>query len=97
VHSGTLWGWVDFLYPFVLMLVSIDQLRSRSGSKGYIDSFIGKMRDELLDIEIFYSRKESQILIEMWRNQHNVVRDLSSPGYKLPVPATVVIQPSQIQ
>ena len=63
---------------------------------GYIESFNGKMRDELLDREIFYSLKEAQILIEMWRNHYNMVRPHSSLGYKPPAPAAVVIQPSQI-
>ena len=41
---------------------------------GYIESFNGKMRDELLDQEIFYSIKEAQVLIEMWRNHYNTIR-----------------------
>jgi transposase InsO family protein len=64
---------------------------------GYIESFYGRMRDELLDREIFYSLKEAQVLIEMWRNHYNMVRPHSSLGYKPPSPATVVIQPSQFQ
>jgi len=64
---------------------------------GYIESFNGKMRDELLDREIFYSLKEAQILIEMWRNHYNTIRPHSSLGYKPPAPVAVVIQPSQIK
>jgi transposase InsO family protein len=64
---------------------------------GYIESFNGKMRDELLAREIFYSVKEARGLIEMWRKHYNMVRPHSSLDYKPPVPATVVIQPSQIQ
>jgi len=64
---------------------------------GYIESFNGKMRDELLDREIFYSEKEAQTLIEMWRKHYNMVRPHSSLGYKPPITATVVIQSSQIQ
>jgi len=41
---------------------------------GYIESFNGKMRDELLNGEIFYSLKEAQVLIEMWRKHYNTVR-----------------------
>ena len=63
---------------------------------GYVESFNGKMRDELLDREIFYSLKEAQILIEMWRNHYNGIRPHSSLGYKPPAPVAVVIQPSQI-
>jgi transposase InsO family protein len=40
---------------------------------GYIESFNGKMRDELLDREIFYSLKEAEILIEQWRIEYNTV------------------------
>ena len=64
---------------------------------GYIESFNGKMRDELLAREIFYSLKEVQVLIEMWRKHYNTVRPHSSLGYKHPAPATIVVQPSQIQ
>jgi transposase InsO family protein len=64
---------------------------------GYIESFNGKMRDELLDREIFYSLKEAQFLTEMWRNHYNMVRPHSSLGYRPPAPASVVVQPSQIQ
>ena len=64
---------------------------------GYIESFNGKMRDELLNGEIFYSLKEAQVLIEMWRKHYNTVRPHSALGYQPPVPATIVIQPSQFQ
>ena len=40
---------------------------------GYIELFNGKMRDELLDREIFYSLKEAEILIEQWRIEHNTI------------------------
>ena len=64
---------------------------------GYIESFNGKMRDELLNGEIIYSLKEAQILIEMWRKHYNTIRPHSSLGYLPPVPATVLVQPTQIQ
>jgi transposase InsO family protein len=51
---------------------------------GYIESFNGKMRDELLAGEIFYSLKEAQILIEMWGRQYNTVRQHSALGYRSP-------------
>ena len=41
---------------------------------GYIESFNGKMRDELLNGEIFYSLKEAQVLIEIWRRHYNTLR-----------------------
>jgi putative transposase len=64
---------------------------------GYVESFNGKMRDEMLAREIFYSLKEAQILIEMWRREYNTIRPHSSLGYRPPAPETVVFQPSQFQ
>ena len=62
----------------------------------YIESFNGKMRDELLEREIFYSLKEAQILIEMWRTHYNTVRPHSSLGYIPLAPAAIEVQYSQI-
>ncbi len=53
---------------------------------GYIESFNGKMRDELLNGEIFYTLKEAQILIERWRKEYNYIRPHSSLGYRSPAP-----------
>jgi len=57
---------------------------------GYNESFNGKLRDELLNGEIFYTLKEAQILIEQWRIHYNTVRPHSSLGYRSPVPQTVM-------
>jgi len=57
---------------------------------GYNESFNGKLRDELLNTEIFYSLKEAQILIEQWRIHYNEVRPHSSLGYRPPAPKAVV-------
>lgn len=57
---------------------------------GYNESFNGKLRDELLNREIFYSLKEAQILIEQWRRHYNEVRPHSSLGYRPPAPQVVV-------
>jgi putative transposase len=64
---------------------------------GYIESFNGKMRDELLSGEIFYSLKEAQVLIEMWRKHYNTVRPHSALGYRPPAPDAFIQLPSQIQ
>lgn len=53
---------------------------------GYIESFNGKLRNELLNGEIFYSLKEAQVLIEMWRQHYNKVRPHSALGYRPPAP-----------
>ena len=56
---------------------------------GYCESFNGKLRDELLNGEIFYSLKEAQIVIEQWRKHYNTVRPHSSLGYRPPAPQTM--------
>ena len=53
---------------------------------GYVESFNARLRDELLDGEIFYSLREAQVIIERWRNHHNTVRPHGSIGYKPPAP-----------
>jgi putative transposase len=53
---------------------------------GYIESFNGKMRDELLNREIFYTLQEAQILTERWRKEYNHIRPHSSLGYRSPAP-----------
>ena len=53
---------------------------------GYIESFNGKLRDELLDRESFYTLREAQVLIEKWRNQYNTFRPHSSLTYRPPAP-----------
>ena len=58
---------------------------------GYNESFNGKLRDELLNGEIFYTLKEAQILIEQWRKEYNTVRPHSSLGYKPPAPETIAL------
>lgn len=55
---------------------------------GYIESFNGKLRDELLNREIFYSLKEAQVMIERWRVHYNTKRPHSSLGYRPPAPET---------
>jgi transposase InsO family protein len=57
---------------------------------GYCESFNGKLRDELLAREIFYTLKEAQILIERWRRHYNTVRPHSALGYRPPAPETVL-------
>ena len=57
---------------------------------GYVESFNGKLRDELLNGEIFYSLKEAKVLIERWRRHYNTVRPHSALGYKPPAPEAVL-------
>ncbi len=57
---------------------------------GYIESFNGKLRDELLNREIFYTLQEAKILIEKWRREYNQVRPHSALGYRPPAPEAVL-------
>jgi hypothetical protein len=49
-----------------------------------------RLRDELLDGEIFYTLKEAQIVIESWRRHYNAVRPHASLGYRAPAPEVIV-------
>jgi transposase InsO family protein len=53
---------------------------------GYVESFNGKLRDELLDREIFFTLDEAKVLIERWRWEYNTIRPHSSLGYRPPEP-----------
>ena len=53
---------------------------------GYIESFNGKFRDELLNLEIFDTLLEAKVLIERWRREYNTIRPHSSLGYEPPAP-----------
>ena len=59
---------------------------------GYIESFNGKLRDELLNPEIFTTLKEAKVLIEQWRQEYNHVRPHSSLGYRPPAPETILVK-----
>ena len=62
-------------------------------SNGYCESFNGKLRDELLSREIFYTLKQAKLLIERWRVRYNRVRPHSSLGYRPPAPETIAVGP----
>ncbi len=53
---------------------------------GYVESFNSKLRDELLNGEIFTTLTEARVLIEQWRQEYNHIRPHSSLGYRSPVP-----------
>jgi hypothetical protein len=57
---------------------------------GYCESFNSKLRDELLNGEIFYTLKEAKIIIENWRRHYNTMRPHSSLGYKPPAPGAAI-------
>ena len=74
-------GWLD--------RIGVKTLFIEPGSpweNGYIESFNGKLRDELLNREIFTTLTEAKVLIEQWRREYNQVRPHSSLGYRPPAP-----------
>ena len=57
---------------------------------GYCESFNGKLRDELLNGELFYTLREAQVLIERWRVFYNTQRPHSALGYRPPAPEALL-------
>jgi putative transposase len=57
---------------------------------GFIESFNARLRDELLDGDIFYTLREAQIVIESWRRHYNAVRPHATIGYRAPTPEVFV-------
>ena len=60
---------------------------------GYIESFNGKLRDELLDGEEFETLLEARVLIEDWREEYNTRRPHSRLGYRAPAPEATAWAP----
>lgn len=58
---------------------------------GYVESFNGKLRDELLNAEVFNTLAEARVLIEQWRVHYNTVRPHSALGYSPPAPEVVMV------
>lgn len=87
----------EFTAAFVrkwLTELSVGPLFIAPGSpweNGYNESFNGKLRDELLNGEIFYTLKEAQVLVEQWRIHYNTVRPHSSLGYRPPAPESTLL------
>ena len=57
---------------------------------GYVESFNARLRDELLDGEIFYTLREAEVVIESWRRHYNGVRPHASLGFRPPAPEVVL-------
>ena len=77
-----------------LKRVNVKTLYIAPGSpweNGYIESFNGKLRDELLNRELFDTLLEAKVLTERWRKEYNQVRPHSSLGYKPPAPEAVLM------
>ncbi len=61
---------------------------------GYVESFNARLRDELLNGEIFYSLREAEIILESWRRHYNTVRPHASLGYQPPAPEVFISAPN---
>ena len=57
---------------------------------GYVESFNGKLRDELLNLAVFYTLLEVQVLTEQYRQTYNRIRPHSSLGYQPPAPVAIL-------
>ena len=76
-----------------LLDLEVKTLYIESGSpweNGYIESFNGKLRDELLNVEIFTTFFEAQVLIENWSKGYNQIRPHSALGYRPPAPEALM-------
>jgi transposase InsO family protein len=60
--------------------------RGSPWENGYVESFNGKMRDELLNREQINTLREAQVLLEQWRRHYNTRRAHSSLAYNPPAP-----------
>jgi len=75
-----------------LQRVGVQTLFITPGSpweNGYIESFNGRLRDELLNRELFDTLWEVQVLVERWRQTYNRIRPHSALGYRPPAPEAV--------
>ena len=79
------------------MLARCSSSPPHRGRTTTVESFNGKLRDELLDRKIFYTLKEARVLIEQWRQQYNRIRPYSSLGYRPPAPAAMLSPPAALR
>ena len=87
-----LWVLIGLLMSLWVQL-SIKTLFIEPGSpweNGYVESFNGKLRDELLNLEIFDTLLEAKVLIENWRREYNHMRPHSFLNYQPPVPGALL-------
>jgi transposase InsO family protein len=72
--------------------VGVDTLLIEPGSpweNGYVESFNGKFRAELLNRKLFDTLLEAQVLVECWRHEYNTFRPHSALGYRPPAPEAI--------
>ena len=65
-------------------------IRGSPWKNGYIESLNGKLRDELLNREIFMTIEEAKVLTEQWQREYNQVRPHSALGYRPPSPEAIL-------
>ena len=87
--AGVVRGWLKRIQVKTLYIEP-----GRPWENGYNESFNGKLRDELLNRELFYSLAEARYLIECWRRHYNQIRPHSSLGYRPPAPAAILPLPA---
>ena len=83
-----------------LQRVGVQTLFITPGSpweNGYVESFNGKLRDELLDLEVFDTLWEVQVLTEQWRHEYNHVRPHCALGYRPPAPVAILTTSSTLE
>ena len=81
---------INWLQRVGVKTLFIEPRQPMHKENGYIESFNGKLRDELLNGEIFYTLKEAQVLIDNWRVEYNTFRPHMSLGYQPPAPEAVL-------
>jgi transposase InsO family protein len=59
---------------------------------GYVKSYNGKLRNEVLNREVFNTLLAAKVLVERWHREYNHIRPHSSLGYRPPAPETILIQ-----
>ena len=64
--------------------------RGSPWENGYVESFNDKMRDQLLNREVFTTLEEAKVLIEQWRKEDNQIRQHSARNYCPPAPETIL-------
>ena len=84
--AGAIRAWLNRLGVKTLFIE-----RGSPWENGYVESFNGKLRDELLNREIFMNLAEARILIEEWRKEYNLVRPHRSLNYRPPAPEAVMV------
>lgn len=103
-HQNHVWSW-DFVFDrtndgrriklMVVIDVFADLMQTQGvpehirSDNGYCESFNGKLRDGLLNGELFNTLREAQVIIERWRVFYNTLRPHSSLGYRPPAPETL--------